>query len=199
MLGYLQTGFWHRHRSRSEEDQARALARLYLISATIPWIKRVYFFHLHQEAKYTETRKNADFYTGLFTPWLANRVRPKDAYFALKTVIRMIGDSRYRERIDLASKIWALVFERENEAIIALWSLGGNVVMTLGDTSMVKSVTSMVGTPILISDRELPDATLKGKNGEVIVREDRPIDWNGPNTLRLSGRPIYLKTGLTAE
>jgi len=193
MLGYLQTQFWHRHRSRSEEDQARALSRLYLVSATIPWIERVYFFHLHQEAKYTDTLENPDFYMGLFTPWLGDRVRPKDAYYALKTVIQMIGESTYKERIDVDSAIWALVFERGKEAIVALWSVDGDVVMTLGDTSTIKSVTSMVGTPILISDRELPESLLKGKDGQVIVREDRKIDWDGPNTLRLSGRPIYLK------
>ena len=30
-------------------------------------------------------------------------------------------------------------------------------------------------------------------NGKVIVREDREIGWDRPNTLRLSGRPIYLR------
>lgn len=194
MLGYLQQDFWHRHRSRSEEDQARALARLYLVSATVPWIERVYFFHLHQEAGYTDRLDNPDLYMGLFTPWLGNRVRPKDAYFALKTVVRMIGESTYRERIELTPDLWALVFERGGETIIALWTVGDDVVMTLGDTSMVKSVTSMVGSPVLIRDRELPDAVLQGEDGKVIVREDRKVDWAGPNTLRLSGRPVYLRT-----
>jgi len=196
MLGYLQTDFWHRHRSRSEEDQARALARLYLVLATIPWVERVYFFHLQQEAKYTDTLPNPDFYMGLFTQWLGDRIRPKDAYFAVKTVIQMIGESAYRERIDLAPDLWALVFERGDEATIALWTVGDDVVMTLDDSSMVKGVTSMVGTPVLISDRELPEAVLRDANGGVIFREDRPIDWAGPNTLRISGRPIYLKTAV---
>ena len=40
--------------------------------------------------------------------------------------------------------------------------------MTLKDASMVKSMTSMVGTPVLIKDNGLP----------------------------LSGRPLYLKTDL---
>jgi hypothetical protein len=192
MLGYLQKDFWHRHRSVSEEDQARALTRLYLVSATVPWIERVYFFHLQQEAKYTDALENPDFYMGLFTPWLGDRVRPKDAYFALKTVVQMIGGSTYKERIDLTPGLWALVFERGEEAVVALWSVDGEVVLTLGDTSMVKSVTSMVGSPVLLSDRDLPDAVLKGANGEVVVREDRKIDWDGPNTLRLSGSPMYL-------
>ena len=196
MLGYLQRDFWHRHRSRSEEDQARALVRLYLVSATVPWIERVYFFHLHQEAKYTDTLENPDFYMGLFTPWLGGRVRPKDAYFALKTVVRMIGGATYRERVDLAPDLWALVFERGDEAIVALWCVEDDVVMTLGDSSVVKGVTSMVGTPVLISDRELSDAVLKDGNGKVIVREGRRIDWDGPNALRVSGRPIYLRVDM---
>jgi hypothetical protein len=28
------------------------------------------------------------------------------------------------------------------------------------------------------------------------VREDWSIDWDGPNTLSISGRPIYVKTDL---
>ena len=198
MLGHLQTDFWHRHRSLTEEGQARALTRLYLVAATVPWVERVYTFHLHgvPDARYTDTLENPDFYMALYTPWLGDRVRPKDAYFAIKTVVRMIGESTYKERIDLTPELWALVFQRDNEATIALWSVDGEVVMTLGDTSMVRGVTSMVGTPILISDRELPVSVLKGKDGKVIVREDREIDWDGPNTLRLSGRPIYLKADM---
>ena len=196
MLGYLQKDFWHRHRSRSEEDQACALTRMYLVLATIPWVERVYFFHLHQEAKYTDTLANPDFYMGLFTPWLGDRIRPKDAYFAVKTVIQMIGDSTYKERIALAPQLWALVFERGEEATVALWTVGDDTVMTLDDSSMVKSVTSMVGTPVLVSDHELPAAVLKGANGEVAFTEDRPLDWAGPNTLRVSGRPVYLKTDM---
>jgi hypothetical protein len=196
MLGYLQKDFWHRHRSVSEEDQARALTRLYLILATVPWVERVYFFHLQQEAKYTDTLGNPDFYMGLFTQWLGDQVRPKDAYFALKTVIRMIGESTYREQIDLPPGLWALVFERGGEATVALWSVDGDVVMRLDDTSMVKGVTSMVGSPVLISANELPESVLRDANGGVIVREDRSIDWSGPNTLRVSGRPIYLTAGM---
>jgi hypothetical protein len=196
MLGQLQTRFWHRHRSRSEEDQARALARLYLVLATIPWVERVYFFHLQQEAKYTDTLENPDFYMGLFTPWIGDRIRPKDAYFAVKTVIQMIGESAYQERLALAPDLWALVFTRGDEATVALWSVGADVVLKLGDTAMVKSVTSMVGSPVLISAEELPAAELRDANGGLIVREDRPLDWDGPNTLRLSGRPLYLKMSL---
>jgi hypothetical protein len=168
---------------------------MYLVLATIPWVERVYFFHLQQEAKYGDTLENPDFYMGLFTPWLGDRVRPKDAYFAVRTVIRMIGGSTFREQIALTPRLWALVFERGDEAIIALWSLDGDVAMTLDDTSMVKGVTSMVGTPVLVSAKELPAAALRGADGQVTVREDRPVDWSGPNTLRVSGRPIYLRTG----
>ena len=198
MLGYLQRDFWHRHRSRSEEDQARALTRFYLLAATIPWIERVYIFHLQgwPDAKYTDTVENPDFYMSLCTPWLGDRVRPKDAYFAVKTVVRMVGDSTYTERIDLTPDLWALVFERKAEAVIAIWSVSGDRVLTLGDASMVRSVTSMVGTPILISDRQIPEAALRGQDGGIAVREDRPIDWAGPNTLRLSGRPVYLTADL---
>ena len=196
MLGHLEQDFWHRHRSRSEEDQARALSRMYLILATIPWVERVYFFHLFQEAKYTDTVPNPDFYMGLFTPWLGDRIRPKDAYFAVKTVIQMIGDANYKERIALTPQLWALVFERGGEATVALWSVDGDRVMTLDDISMVKGVTSMVGTPVLVSAKALPAAVLRGANGEVAFTEDRPIDWAGPNTLRVSGRPIYLKVSM---
>ena len=90
MLDYLRAKFdGHRNYAVTEEDQARGLVRVYLLSATVPWIERVYFFHLHQEAAYTEIADNVDYYMGLFTPWLEGQVRPKDAYFAVKTVIQV--------------------------------------------------------------------------------------------------------------
>jgi hypothetical protein len=166
MLEYLRSTFpSHRSYACSEEDQARGLARLYLISATVPWIERVYFFHLAQEAPYTEVMEPADFYMGLFTPWLEGRPRPKDAYFAVKTVIGMLDGSTFRERLDLGSRVWALVFERNDEALVALWSLDDGVTVELTGASMIQSVTSMVGTPVLVSG----------------------------NRLRLSGRPVYAK------
>ena len=45
MLKYLcQTYPLHNARSTSEEDQARAYARLYLVSTSVPAVERVYFF-----------------------------------------------------------------------------------------------------------------------------------------------------------
>ena len=61
---------------------------------------RVYFFHLHREAAYTEVADNIDHYMGLFTPWLEGQVRPKDAYFAVRTVIQVLDQSAYKGRID---------------------------------------------------------------------------------------------------
>ena len=172
MLTYLQAKYQHhRNYSCTEEDQARGLARLYLISSTVPWIERVYFFHLFQEAQYTDHHwENSDFYIGVIgsAAEAFGQRRPKDAYYALRTVVRMISESRYVERIDLGSRIWALVFQRDQDAIVALWSLDENVTLRLEDASMIKGLTSMVGTPILITD----------------------------NKLRLSGRPIYVAAQL---
>ena len=166
MLEYLRSKFeGHRQYSGTEEDQARYLARLYLISATIPWIERVYFFHLHQEAAYTEVAENADYYMGLFTPWREGQIRPKDAYFSVKTVIQVLNESTYKERIGTPPRIWALHFEKGDEATVALWSLDDGVTMTLEDSLMLKGVVSMVGTPMLIKDNAFP----------------------------LTGRPIYLE------
>ena len=80
----------------------------------------------------------------------------------------MIKGAAFRERFESAPRIWALLFERGAEALVALWSLDDGVSLTLEDPSMVQSVTSMVGTPVL---------TAKGE-------------------LRLSGRPLYLKARL---
>ncbi|MBN2311998.1 MAG: hypothetical protein JXR94_23675 [Candidatus Hydrogenedentes bacterium] len=166
MLPYLRsTSADHRNLSCSEEDQARGLARVYLISATIPWIERVYFFHLHQEAPYTSVMEPADLYMGLFTPWLEGQVRPKDAYFAVKTVIEMMSESTFKGRINTDPRVWALVFERGDEATVALWALDDGIEVRLSDASVIESVTSMVGTPVLMDE----------------------------NRLALSGRPIYLK------
>lgn len=167
MLEHLRAKYaGHRSYACTEEDQARGLARLYLISATMPWIERVYFFHLQQEAPYTKVMEQADYYMGLVTPWGEGQTRPKDAYFAVKTVVRMIGESTYRKRIELGSRLWALVFEREEDAVVALWSLDDHVTMVLPDASAIKDVTSMVGTPVLVRDGQL----------------------------QLSGRPVYLTT-----
>jgi hypothetical protein len=192
MLGYLEADFWHRHRSRPEEDQARALSRMYLMLSTIPWIERVYFFHLEQEAGYTSQIENPDCYMGLISQWMGGRIRPKDAYFAVKTVVEQIGGATYHERIELSDGLWALTYTRGDEATVALWTVGDDAVMTLGDVSMVTGVTSMVGSPVLIRGEDIPPAELLGADGQVAYAEDRPIDWDGPRTLRLSGRPLYV-------
>ena len=167
MLEYLRTRFdGHRTYAVTEEDQARGLARTYLIAATVPWIERVYFFHLHQEAAYTDVNEQVDYYMGLFTPWRKGQIRPKDAYFAVKTVIELLSGSTYQDRIETPPRVWALHFERGDEATIALWSLDDGVVMKSDDLSAVTSITSMVGTPVLITK----------------------------DSLTLSGRPLYLKT-----
>ncbi|MBN1344204.1 MAG: hypothetical protein JXQ73_16075 [Phycisphaerae bacterium] len=157
MLGYLRSKFaGHRVYACTEEDQARGLARLYLISATIPWIERVYWFHLHQEAAYTEVKEPVDYYMGLFTPWLDGMIRPKDAYFAVKTVVAVLSNATYAERLELGPRIWALVFTRGKEATIALWCLDDGVTITLSDARAIKTVTSMVGTPVLVERNALP-------------------------------------------
>ena len=167
MLEYLRARFdGHRTYAVTEEDQARGLARTYLIAATVPWIERVYFFHLHQEAAYTDINEQVDYYMGLFTPWRKGQIRPKDAYFAVKTVIEALSGSTYQDRIETPPRVWALHFERGDEASIALWSLDDGVAMKTDDLSAVTSITSMVGTPVLITKDSLP----------------------------LSGRPLYLKT-----
>jgi len=167
MLEYLREKYpGHRSYAVTEEEQARGLARLYLLSATVPWVERVYFFHLHQESPYTEVMEPVDYYMGLFTPWRDGNVRPKDAYFAVKTVVQVLSEATYKERLDLGARVWGLVFERGGEATVALWSLDDGVTMTLGDASMIRSATSMVGTPVLVRDGQLP----------------------------LSGRPIYVTT-----
>jgi hypothetical protein len=154
MLEYLRTKFpGHRDYAVTEENQARGLVRVYLLSATVPWIERVYFFHLHQEAAYTEIADNVDYYMGLFTPWLEGQVRPKDAYFAVRTVIRVLSQSAYKGRIETPPRVWCLHFEQGREAIIVLWSLDDSMTMTLNDASTLKSVTSMVGTPLLVKSR----------------------------------------------
>lgn len=164
MLDYLRSNYpSHRAYSSTEEIQARALARVYLLAATDPWIERVYFFNLAQRAAYTDVHPETDSYIGIVSEWPAGRHRPKDAYFAVKTVIAMIGESTYLGRIDLGARVWALMFEREEAATVALWSLDDGIALQLDDTAMITGVTSMVGTP-------------------VEVRND---------TLLLSGRPVY--------
>ncbi len=167
MLEYCRTR-WTDHRAYSctEEEQNRYLPRAFLLAATVPWVERFYFFHLHQEHPYNEAKEGADGYMGLFTPWINGQIRPKDAYFAVKTVVGVLKESNYVGSIDMGSRIWALMFEREDEATAAIWSLDDGLTLTLKDISMITGVTSMVGTPIQIID----------------------------NRLGVSGRPIYIKT-----
>ncbi len=171
-LAYMRSKYpHHRNYSCSEEDQARGLARLYLISSTVPSIKRVYFFHLLQEAQFGQEYAMADYYMGLVTSWPAGSVkgkfaawRPKVAYFSVKTVVNQLSGAKLVGRIPMGERIWALAYTRKGRAMIALWSLDDGVTLKLKDASAIKGITSMLGTPIL----------LKG------------------NTLNLSGRPIYL-------
>lgn len=165
MLPYLQAKYdGHRVYACSEEDQARGLARVYLLAATAPWVERVYFFHLHQEAEYLAVDENVDAYMGLFTPWFAGP-RPKDAYFAVKTVVEVMRGATFKERVPSRDDLWALAFERNGSTTLALWTTGGDTSITLADTSMIESVTSMVGSPVLIKP-----------------------------ALLVSGRPIYIRT-----
>ncbi len=154
-----------------EEDQARAYARLYLVSTSVPAVERVYFFGMgdlvmngplwgqpcHDEVNYMELVGRSEDNTQL---------RPKPALDSLRTVVKMISETTYKGRIELdSSQIWALKYQRDSEAIVALWSLDEDVTLPLQDASVIESVTSMVGDPILLSDDEL----------------------------QLSGRPIYVK------
>lgn len=167
MLEYLRArNAGYRSYACTEEDQARGLARLYLLSATVPRIERVFFFHLSQEAKYTDHHhENADYFMGVVGPGpLPGSLRFKDAYFSVKTVIRMINETRYVGRIDLGPRIRALVFDRDEDRLVALWSLNDDVTLKLRDASVIAGVTSMVGSPVLVQE----------------------------NTLHLSGRPIYV-------
>jgi hypothetical protein len=172
MLEYLRTKFdGHRTYAVTEEEQARGLVRVYLLSATVPWVERVYFFHLHQEAAYTGIAENVDHYMGLFTPWLEGQVRPKEAFFAVKTVIQALDQSAYKGQIETPARVWCLQFERGDEATFVVWCLDEAMTMTLRDPSIVKGVTSMVGTPVIV----------KG-------------------SLTMSGRPLYVRsTGTDAE
>ena len=173
MLEYLRSKYpMHKARSTTEEDQARALARLYLVSATIPSVERVYVFGLgnlsHGSAPYGRESESELDYLALCGSWVGG-VRPKPAFFSLRTVIKTIGETTYKGRIDMGSRIWALVFQRDSKAIVALWSLDDGVTMVLEDASMIDSIISMVGTPMPVSDR-----------------------------LPLSGRPIYLHVPVEA-
>jgi len=170
MLEYLRSKYsMHKARSTTEEDQARALARLYLVSASIPSIKRVYFFgmgHLSGGGPSHRESPSELAYLGLCATWVGG-VYPKPAFFSLKTVIKMIGETTYEGKIDMGSRIWALVFKRGREVTVALWSLDEGVTLELEDASMIRDITSMVGSPMLVS-----------------------------NTLTLSGSPIYLKVSV---
>lgn len=166
MLPYLKAKYeGHRVYACSEEDQARGLARVYLLAATVPWVERVYFFHLHQEAEYRAVEENVDYYMGLFTPWI-DGPRPKDAYFAVKTVVEVMRGATFKERVPTAEKTWALAFERDGAMTLALWTCGEVGSVTLSDTSMIDVITSMVGSPVLVEP-----------------------------TLQITGRPIYIRTG----
>jgi len=156
----------HRAYSCTEEEQARYLARGHLLAATMPWVERFFFFHLHQEHPYDQALPGADGYMGLFSPWIDGNVRPKEAWFAVKTVIAILNEANYVGQIDMGSRIWALMFERDNETTFAIWSLDDGVTLTVDDGSAIKTVTGMVGTPVLALDGKLP----------------------------VSGRPIYVKT-----
>lgn len=65
----------------------------------------------------------------------------------------------------MGSRVWAPVFERGSEGIVALWSLDDDVTMALADASKITGIISMAGSQMLVGE-----------------------------TLHLSGSPIYLKT-----
>ena len=194
MLEYLRAknaGF--RAYAGTEEDQARGLARLYLLSATVLWIERVYFFHLFQEAAYTDHHhENVDWYMGLIGPGeFPGQHRTKDAYYAVKTVVAMLNEAQYVKRLDLGDDIWALVFQRGDESFIALWSLNDEVTVNLRDPSMIAGTTSMVGTPVRVST----DAPLQvtGRPVYVAAQPERigeletallEGEWNNPGEIK---------------
>lgn len=164
MLEYLKNKFeGHRNYSCTLEEQARYLPRAYLLSAMYPWIERVYFFQLHNNAEHTQVSEKNDNYIGVVEPW-EDRWAPRESYYSLKTVIQMLRGSTFVRQIPMGRHIWALAFERKDDAVIALWSLDDGATLKLRNTSMIQGITSMVGTPILLKD----------------------------DTLHLSGRVIYV-------
>jgi hypothetical protein len=146
----------HRACSCTEEEQARYLARLFLLSATVPWVKKVYFFQVGQSSSYTDPRHHPDAYIGIITPEGAGLTRPKEAYYSVKTVIRMLRGATVTRRIDLGRRTWGLVLTRGKEVTIALWSVDDGVSMRIKDPSAIKGITSMVGTPMILEDGALP-------------------------------------------
>ena len=164
MLAYLRTkSETNRDYLCSDEDQARYLARTYLLSASIPWIERVYFFQLAVDPAYPDIRAWADDYIGIYLTYGNQQIAPKTGYYSLKTVIGLLKGATYRESLNMGQRIYAMTFSRKDQAFVALWSLDDNVTLPVDDISMVKGITSMVGTPMLVT-KNLP----------------------------LSGRPIYL-------
>jgi hypothetical protein len=138
-----------------------------MLSASIPWIERVYFYNLQIDPPYSDIHMGADDYINIYQSWGNQQVAPKIGYYSLKTVIALLKGSTYQEQLDLGRRNYGMVFTRANEGIIVLWSLDENVVLTIQNTSVIQSITSMVGTPILVTA-----------------------------DLKLSGRPIYIKTDL---
>lgn len=155
----------------TEEDEARYLARAYLWSASMPWIERVYFFHLAVDPPMTtvplnnEGVFNVDDYINVHIAYADGKVAPKLGYYSLKTVFGVLKGARYIESIDLGKRIFAMVFTRGDAAMTAIWSLDDGILLPLEDVSMIRNITTMVGTPSVVR-----------------------------RTLEISGRPIYLTT-----
>ncbi len=102
----------------TEERQAEMLARMYLLSLTVPYIPTVFWYWFGPDGPDKEWAEDR---FGI----LHADYSPKPAYVAYRTLTQLLSGAEFRRFLPVGLNIKALEFRRGKQVITALWSVGG--------------------------------------------------------------------------
>lgn len=116
---YITETGWPSHKGAcgiGVDEQARYLARLFLLARTMPFIKGVWWYDLQNDGPDPAAREHN---FGL----LQQDLSPKPAYRALQLVSQLVRDGQYLGQLPISDKgLWALRFTHREKEVVAIWS-----------------------------------------------------------------------------
>ncbi len=143
----------------TEEEQARNLVQLYVAGLALrdQGLDRIYWYNFRDKGNDPKAQEDN---WGVIT----NPGRPKPAFFALKELTSRLEDAVYLARLPLDAGVSAYLFHAPEGLVLAAWTGGPNVSVTLPQAGL--TVTDLYGA----------SAPLSGKTA---VLSDKPVYISG--------------------
>jgi hypothetical protein len=123
----------------SEKDQARFLVREYLISLSMGFVDKVFWFCTLDPRGIDQRMKDSG--VGV----LYHDYTPKLAYAALATLTHQMGSPKIIDRLDVPQPIWAYAWDVGGEVVVTAWSPRGPAGLELPVDPAKVSVVDLMG------------------------------------------------------